>query len=494
MRKKVEIVIILIVSAILIYVLYIKQAPHYYNRGIEYYDQGLFDKALFYFNKSLDINPDEAVAHYMLANTYIAKSMFNNAIKECKDAIRVDPGFIQAHLALARMYRNDQKYDQALVQLKQAESFAKGNQELKSLLDEVNFEYAVNCLKQGIDLLIKQNKQESLGLLKKAIKLKPDLLYAHYGLAYFYFAQQDYDQAQKQLKEAINLDSKFWLAHKLLGDTYFQKGLFEEAIFEYTSTLAFNYNDAKVYNDLGLALVQLGRYGEAARYLEKAVELDSDNLNIQYSLASVYRDMKAPDKAIAEYEKIIRFRPDFPHIYIDLGDIYLNKKKERLAQEMYKREIEYAQKALLGNPNDPFILNNLAYALNGIGKIDQAKEIIGKVLAKEPNYGKAYITLSQIYGKMGKYNEAIDALNKSKESYATVNFLDRDIDRLREELQLHKEVLFDIDTIYLKNGRMIKGRIQNEDNEKIVIEIRIGSTLGYLTFYRNVIERIVKEK
>jgi tetratricopeptide (TPR) repeat protein len=184
-------------------------------------------------------------------------------------------------------------------------------------------------------------------------------------------------------------------------------------------------------------------------------------------------------------------KADYPNVHNDLGDIYHNLSRDNEALEEYRKEIAYCQIQLAQTPQDPVTLNNLAYAYNGAGDAQKAKEIIDKVIASWPKYRQAYLTSAKIYELMGKANEAQGVLLKARSLSTETNFIDSGLARLNKGAATVNAVQFvEKDTVYLKNGRQIRGRIKDEDAEKVALDVKIGNTFGCLVFYRNTIERI----
>jgi tetratricopeptide (TPR) repeat protein len=216
-----------------------------------------------------------------------------------------------------------------------------------------------------------------------------------------------------------------------LGDVYFAQGKFAKAHGHYMKALTANDSDPGLYHSLGLALMGLERYSEALPYLRRAVELAPQNANMLYSLASVYRDSGQFQDAIREYSKLLAAQPDHPNVHNDLGDIYHNLGRENDAILEYRKEIELCDKKLAKAPQQPVYLNDLAYAYNGIGETQKAREIIEKVIVSWPNYSQAHFTSAKIYEKAGKIKESIAALEKAKELSPGNNFIDREIGRMK---------------------------------------------------------------
>jgi tetratricopeptide (TPR) repeat protein len=487
MKKIFGILLVLALLLVFINVAKPKLAAFYFNQGNDYLNRGLYEDALISFKKSLSIQPNMAVTHFGLAESYLKTKNKEKAMAEYQKTIQLDQNFVGAYLTLSQIYSKDQSYEEALNLLKLAKDKFPNNQDILKLLDEISFEYAADCVDKGTSLYLSGEQLKARTLLNKAIELRPNFAFAHYILAFFYFKESNLEEAQKSLQNAIRSDPHFGPAYKLLGDIYFQKGDFQKAIANYESALPFNANDVSLKNDLGIALMQMERYEEAINYLKEASDQEPNNFNIRYSLASVYRDKGMLDQAISEYNKVISVRSDYPNVHNDLGDIYKQQGKTNEAAQEYNKEIQFSKKKLQTNPNDPETLNNLAYAFNGIGQPTKAKELIEKVLNISPNYRQAHLTLSKINENIGKNDEAILALNKAKALSAQTNFIDRDIERLKNNLQTTG-----VDVVYLKNGRTIQGKIIEANGEKVVLEIMLGNAKGNVTFYRNEIEHIEK--
>ena len=492
MKRIIETLLVLVLFVVLTYVGRSKLAVFYYNQGNNYFDANMFDKAEASFKRALKINPSIAVAHYMLANTYTSRRMFDQAISEYKRCLEIDPAYIQAYSMLARIYGNNQMYEEAIGLIKYAEKLSPNNHEIKKVSQELSLEYTLDSLDKGIDYFLEGDTQKAYELLNRAILEKPDFAYAHYTLGFLYFNDGNLDAAANKLYDALEQDIQFWPAHKLLGDIYFEKGLYDKAAYSYKEALKLHRNDSSLENDLGITLMNMERYGEAVTHLQEALRLDPGNIDIRYSLANTYRDNKMFDSAILEYNNILPRKIDYPNIYNDLGGCLgrLGKKKEAL--EAYQNEINYDRKKLMDNPKDVIALNSLAFALNETGESGEARAIIEKALVIRPEYRQAHITLARIFEKSGYSKEALEELATAKRLSPQANFIERDIASIKKDKAPAAEaVFFAPDTVFLKNGRQIKGRIKQEDKEKIVLEVKIGPTLGNLIFYRNSIEKIV---
>jgi len=82
-------------------------------------EQGKFDEALVYFNRALQVNPDHPAAHYNLAHMLKKSGRPNEAVSHYYSALRAKPDFIEARYNLALLLESLGKIDEALQQYRQ---------------------------------------------------------------------------------------------------------------------------------------------------------------------------------------------------------------------------------------------------------------------------------------------------------------------------------------------------------------------------------------
>ena len=83
-------------------------------------------------------------------------------------------------------------------------------------------------------------------------------------------AERNYRLAVKELKAAIWKDSSYTEAHRNLARVYFVQKNFDGAAEEYQRVVELAPDDLDAYVNLALALIELGRPGDAIQALENA--------------------------------------------------------------------------------------------------------------------------------------------------------------------------------------------------------------------------------
>ncbi len=124
-------------------------------------------------------------------------------------------------------------------------------------------------------------------------------------------------------------------------------------------------------------LRQQGKFNKAIEILQKATEIESDNAQAWSLLGGIYNEANS-EKAIACYEKAIKLNGRYYLAYRGLGNYYLKKNKNSLAEEYYSKAINI-------NPSrfGP-IYKNRAIARMQLGNNKGAKEDLVKYLELTP--------------------------------------------------------------------------------------------------------------
>lgn len=95
------------------------EAMKYFELGYMYQLDGELDKAMIYYQKSLEIE-NTAEGHTFLGWTYSFMNKYEEAIDECLKAIKADPEFGNPYNDIGSYYISLAKFDKAVHWLKKA--------------------------------------------------------------------------------------------------------------------------------------------------------------------------------------------------------------------------------------------------------------------------------------------------------------------------------------------------------------------------------------
>lgn len=186
-------------------------------------------RALTYFQRALDKDPNFALAYAGEAEAYVPlaglglmppREYFEKAKVAATKAIALDDSLAAAHSALGAVLGNQYRWQDSELEFKRA--------------IELNPNYATAHLWYGFILEALGQQSANLAERKLAHQLDPLNFTASgaVGDAYFYLGQ--YDQAIAEYKRALELNPDFSVTRTNLGVAYEAKAMYAEAIAEYT--------------------------------------------------------------------------------------------------------------------------------------------------------------------------------------------------------------------------------------------------------------------
>ena len=140
------------------------------------------------------------------------------------------------------------------------------------------------------------------------------------------------DRYTEQLPLAIREQMRQALYREYESDYTAQESLCREML----ETMPGN---ADVLSMLGRCLLSQGRFEEAQKYLEEAMEADPDDQNTVISLGQAYHAQKQYKKAAALLEKIDPPADYHPFFYTVYGDCLENLGQKERARTVYRKEV-----------------------------------------------------------------------------------------------------------------------------------------------------------
>jgi tetratricopeptide (TPR) repeat protein len=129
----------------------------------------------------------------------------------------------------------------------------------------------------------------------------------------------NFEKAISEFKQVLKLDPRNIHAYNNIGVAYFRLGDIDGAISSYTKAIDLGIADANMYFYRGL---MYGKYKQedvkAINDYSKAIELEPKYSRAYLNRALAYSSLKMPDKAIADYNKMVELRPDDLSLILNL--------------------------------------------------------------------------------------------------------------------------------------------------------------------------------
>ena len=185
-----------------------------------------------------------------------------------------------------------------------------------------------------------------------------------------------------------------------LGVALVQEGRFEEAVAHYREALRLRPGFAEAENNLGIALVQTGRAAEALPHYEQALRLEPGYAEAESGFGTALVQAGRPQEAVAHFERAIRLKPGAAEAHGNLGIALarLNRLSEAVAED---------RRALVLAPDDVQAHVNLGNALYRGGRPGEAAEQYAAALRLNPDLAQVQNNLGILLAQAGRTEEAI---------------------------------------------------------------------------------------
>ena len=228
----------------------------------------------------------------------------------------------------------------------------------------------------GVALRDEERTEEALAAFRNAVKQDPNSAKVHLDLGVAWLKtkdfrepeMEDYRRAERAFREAIRLKSK----------------------------------DAKAWKNLAAALRRQKRFKESLETMETAARIDKDVPAWHYFyMGRDAGELKQTAKAERYYRRALEADPEFKSALRELVFLYMNAGRYGEAREAY--------------PELPKFIDRLAYEHFNAGRFEKALEIYRHGIAVSPGDADVRANLGAVLAQLGRYSEAVDALEKALE-------------------------------------------------------------------------------
>src|SRR6516162_8812543 len=282
--------------------------------------------------------------------------------------------------------------------------------------------------------------------------------YFHFAMAHIYeemvsmYGRSDYaNMAIEEYRLAIENDPTSDYLNAGLAELYARTGRIKEAVLEAQDILKRDGNNLEAHRLLGriylrsLGDMQSGTQSQqmlklAIDQYEQIVRLDPKSVDDHLLLGRLYKADNESEKAQAEFNKAVSLDPQSEEAVTTLALLYddegqngravqlLNSVPEgaRTAktysalgftyeqQKDYKNAVGAYKKAVDLDHDNLDAVRGLAQNLLNSGETDAALQQYKTVAEADPQDAQTYLRIAEIYRREGKFEEALDSLNKAE--------------------------------------------------------------------------------
>lgn len=310
------------------------------------------------FEHALDVDPDNHVAHNILAKIKKNKGEIREAIRHYTASIRIRPNYLSAFVNLAQLHEKTGAADKA--------------RELYRTALAVDPRFTDALVGLGVSLAAEGRLDAASAKFRRALEIDGRCVEARFNLARVL-------RLQKKLDKAVDL----------LAVIVRQAPGFIPALFE-----------------TGDILLRNGRLAEAEVWFEKVLTVDPGHDAAQQALKQVRRLMPVYDTAKTGIQKALAADPDNASLYFQLGELYRAVGNSDAALSAYE-----TAHGLDGS--SAATLARIVELLSSRGAYRQAAKYLEKHIALQPEREKLYYNMACLQARQERPEAALHWLRRA---------------------------------------------------------------------------------
>ena len=411
------------------------EALQFYNEGVELADKFLKNEAIEKFKAAIELDTTFAMAYYYLSRTYESAgnlSMAKTGIQKAKsysgtttplEWVYINAwekildndfsGAIEIYQTKIKDYTDDKHI---LFVMGKTHRLMKNFPESIDILNRLikkDPAYAPAYNQLGYTYRDMGDFDKAVEFLQKYAELEPDEPNPFDSLGDLYRSKGDYKKAIENYKKALDVKPDFYTSYRNLGLCYIDIGEYDLAVSTYKSFLEIvTERELKrdVYSDLVQINLALGKYNEALKYANLAIQHSSSSFRRSYGIATkgyIYYLKNNLNAALRNLNVSLTVLPDAIWAHEWKGLVFLRQAKydQTLAEAANMKTIieQYGQTAYLSNYN----------AL--LGKVAMAQELYDEAIlyfkdAMKYDASSNFYPMACAYFRKGDYDNAVNNL------------------------------------------------------------------------------------
>ncbi|MFM6929884.1 MAG: tetratricopeptide repeat protein [Bdellovibrio sp.] len=377
------------------------QADYYFSMGEAYALEGNSSKAIESFKMTLIYDANSPAVNMRLAAEYLKQGMISESLAQAEEAVVKDPKNLDGHLLLGGLYSSMKLYPKAMDQYQTVMKLQPNNTEAPLY----------------IGALYSEQKQSD-----KAVKYFESLLknpeYTTPYLAHYYIGRVRMEQsevkyqkaAEESFKKAMKLKPDFADTVLSLGTLYTKQKNEAKALTLYRTYQKENSPSPKIADVLAQAYIEQGKYELAYEQLEVLEQYSDEPLNIKMKMALILIEQKRYEVAVDKLEQILKDAPDSDKIRFYLAAVYEETRQNEKAVREFKKipstSTYYGESTV-----------HAAYLLKGLGRLDEALEVVSKGLAERKDQPQVYAMYASLLDEKSDYKGAAKILSQGLEKF-----------------------------------------------------------------------------
>jgi putative PEP-CTERM system TPR-repeat lipoprotein len=371
---------------------------------------GATDETAAQIGKAISANPVDIAPRLALIQLYLKNKDTKKALAAANEAVAAIPDKPEILDALGRTQQISGDLNQALNTYNKLAAL----QPLSPLAQ----------LRMADIHLAAKNKDEAIKSLKRALEIKPDLIEAQRTLIQLSMDAKKPGEALNIARQIQKQHPKDPIGYGLEGDVHAAAKAWPESINAYRNGLK-QVASPELAIKLNVALLASGNAAEADKLATTWLKEHPKDITFRLHLGDMATSRREYPLAAQHYRTALENQPNNPLVLNNLAWVS--------GQLKSPKAIEYAERAVELSPNQPAFMDTLAMLLADKGETAKAIDLLRKAVNIAPESGAIQLNLAKVLISDGKKDEArkiLDGIAKQGDAFpgqAEVSRLQKDL-------------------------------------------------------------------
>lgn len=449
-----------------------------------YIQQQEVTKVVDVYKDIVEVDPRDTYSLLILAQVLSRMDRPEEAVEYYKKVIEQRRGFVGGYIYLGQLYERLKQYGNALDIYKQALLVEPRNTDVlrrfEELLNDIHGanntskilaayekfveEYPGNTEIRRIyaeRLIAEEKTDKAIQQYRKILEYDAENVEACLSLGKIYAQEEDFEKASEILRKAVEINPDKLDLYDAIASMLLAQEEPQKAVEMYRQAIRTNPKAEKLYINLAALLENDDKTSDAIGVMEEAIEQVGEKPELLAVLGKFYRSEGHQDKAQATLEKAYNLEPDNLPLYGELMTTYLDDGNTTeadkitsltaekastgkdvvlsVAAEFYfnagrpAKAVELYLQALQENPNKLDYLARLVGISNRQKFYDQSQGYVDEFGPKMRDQDKVQQLRAEIYSDAGNHDKSIEIYRDLlAENKFDLNYYEYLIDALNE--------------------------------------------------------------
>ncbi len=350
----------------------------------------------------------ELMALHQLATTHISLFEYDKAKEYCQKALKIKPDFLDALLTMAHACSGLRDFEKGELYYNK---FLKTRKNYDETTEKINliqvYVGATHLGYYGLGLIyeLRAEFEKAEEYYLKAIEHFDTFQDVLPRLSRIYLDRKDSDLALKYINKHLELQPDSDIAHLYKSEYFAQRNNKIETELYLNKALSLTENNVEVYDRASSFLFNMGDFDRSIPVLGKLIKLMPNCQAGLRDIATCYYNTGDFENASVYFGKYLEKNQDDIKVINDLANCYYKLTDYPKAEMYYSQALEY-------NSNLNLIYRNLGLTRLQMGKTKEGLALLEKYVEISSEDVAIELVIGITYSKSGLYQEAIPHLEK----------------------------------------------------------------------------------